>query len=218
MEGLMEMLPKMARLLSGGTIVLAALLGLSGQVAYAPEAFAKGEMQNTSTAIVYEETIDGKVYQVSKLLINASPDQIWPFLIDYKNAATNFPTVKKCQVIEDKGNLKKIAYTVQPTGYPLTTFDYILEVNNRPKSYVEWHRLGGDFKEVKGFWKLEPQANGRSTLVTYGTYLVGDFFTPQFLIKKSVKQDLPLAMNALKKHAERNTEVAGRPGAGGRNE
>ncbi len=215
----MTMLPKMAHLLSGSTIVLAlSVLGMSGQVGYAPAASAKGEMQNTATAIVYDEKIDGKVYQVSKLLINASVDQIWPFLIDYKNAPTNFPTVKKCQVIEDKGNLKKISYTVQPTGYPMTTFDYILEVSNRPKSLVEWHRIGGDFKEVLGFWKLEPQGNGRQTLVTYGTYLVGDFFTPQFLIKKSVKQDLPLAMSALKRHAERSTEVAGRPNAGGRNE
>jgi Polyketide cyclase / dehydrase and lipid transport len=75
---------------------------------------------------------------------------------------------------------------------------------------MEWHRISGDFKEVDGFWKLEPTELGRCTMVTYASHVNGGFFMPQLLIKRQLRNDMPTALTALKNKAEGPTQIASR--------
>jgi ribosome-associated toxin RatA of RatAB toxin-antitoxin module len=153
-----------------------------------------------SVAIV-EEQIDRKSYIVAKMLVKAKPDQVWQILTDFGSATRVFPTLKQCQVLADKGSSKLIHYQVKPTGV-LTSFQYDLEVQEHGRTKMEWHRVDGDFKEVNGFWKLEPADCGHSTVVTYASYVNGGMFMPQALIKRQSRIDVPPMMVALKSHAE----------------
>ena len=156
---------------------------------------------------VSEEHISGVCYQVSRVLIKATPADVWQVLTDYSNAANVFPTLKQCQVLVDKGNTKLIRYVIRPSGV-ITSFVYDLEIKEQANRFMEWHRIGGDFKAVEGFWKLEPMECGRATLVTHATYVNGGFLMPQALIKHQSHVDLPQVMAALKDRAERTMQIA----------
>ena len=159
--------------------------------------------------IVYEETKNGKTFVVTKVLVKAHIDRVWPILADYNNAPRTFSLLKKCELLEDKGSKKIVKHELAPSGLP-DTYEYIVEIQECPPKTMEWHRISGDFKEVDGFWKLEPTDMGRCTMVTYASHVNGGFFMPQMLIKRQLRADMPVALAALKTKAEGPTQIASR--------
>lgn len=169
-------------------------------------AFAK---HDSSDAQVCEEVINNKPYATTKTLVKARPEQVWQVLTDYSSATKVFPTLKKCRVISDAGHTKRVHYQIHPTGV-MTSFQYDLEMKEHPHKMIEWHRVSGDFKAVEGFWRLEPVDGGRSTMVTYASYVNGGMFMPHALIKRQSRIDLPQVMAALKQQSETTTQIAAR--------
>jgi ribosome-associated toxin RatA of RatAB toxin-antitoxin module len=157
-----------------------------------------------------EETINKKVFEVCRIQVKARPDKVWEILTDYRNSPNVFPTMKKCEIIQDKGNVKLMHQVIHPVGYP-GTFDYVVEVSGTAPRTLEWHRVSGAFKEVDSYWKLEPTEGGRYTNVTYSSYINGGILFPSFLVRGQMKDDLPNVLTALKTSAEGVTQIARRP-------
>ncbi|HEY9789311.1 MAG TPA: SRPBCC family protein [Candidatus Obscuribacterales bacterium] len=160
-----------------------------------------------SNATVLDEQIGDRPYQVIKVLVKARPEQVWQVITDYSGAPHIFANLKKCQVLLDKGATKIVHYSLRPSGL-IATFEYDLEVKELPNRFIEWHRVGGDFKAVDGYWKLEPADCGRSTMVTYANHVNGGLFMPQALIRRQSHIDLPGVMTALKSQSERTMNLA----------
>jgi ribosome-associated toxin RatA of RatAB toxin-antitoxin module len=198
-------------------VALSALLSAASAVGVSAQfspVLAKGQMENVSPPFdVVDEMHGQKCFQVVKMVVKAKPEQVFRILVDYENAPSVFPHLKKCHVLEDHGATKIVQHQVQPSG-PFGTYNYILEVKEIPNKSLEWHRVKGDFKEVDGYWKLEPSEGGHHTIVTYSSYTNGGLFIPQILIKRQVHVDMPGVMSALKTQAELGTQIAGRPSLG----
>lgn len=181
------------------------ILGVTSGPVIAPlqPCFANKEHQ----IAVVEESINNKPHQVVTAVVKARPEQVWHILTDFNAAPRIFSSLKKCQVLVDKGTTKIVHHQVKPSGL-MTTFQYDLELKEVNQKQLSWHRVGGDFKAVEGFWKLEPTEGGRATLVTYATYVNGGMFMPLPLIKRQSRIDMPQVMAALKNHAENTVQVA----------
>src|SRR5262249_40769339 len=102
-----------------------------------------------------EEVIGKKTFEVARVQVKARPEKIWQILTDYNKAPVIFENLKKCEILKNDGSTKTVRHVIHPSGYP-GTFNYILEVREIAPRTLEWHRLSGDFKEVDGFWRLEP--------------------------------------------------------------
>jgi ribosome-associated toxin RatA of RatAB toxin-antitoxin module len=168
-----------------------------------PTAAAKGDVESLETPSLGEQALSGKSFTVSRVLVHAKPEHVWHILTDYSNATKVFPQLRKCEVLQDKGNVKILKHQVNPSGLPAcSTYQYIVEVKENAPHSLEWHRLSGDFKAVDGFWKLDPSNNGHDTLVTYSSYVNGGFFMPQILIKRQFRVDMPNVLTNLKSESE----------------
>jgi ribosome-associated toxin RatA of RatAB toxin-antitoxin module len=177
----------------------------------APNTFAKANFG--SQPDLSEEEIGKKVFEVCRIQVKASPDKVWKVLTDYRNSPNVFPTMKKCEILKDKGNgVKVMRQIIHPVGCP-GTFDYVVEVTGVAPKTLEWHRISGSFKEVDTYWKLEPVDGGRSTNVTYSSYINGGILLPSFLIRGQMKDDLPSVLTALKTTSEgaATSQIANRP-------
>lgn len=189
-------------------MTLAASVSFSCAAGGIAPAQAKG-VQNCT-----EEMINGKAYTVTKITVKTAPDKVWQILTDYDNAPKVFPQMKKCKLMQDKGHIKVVKHTINPSG--LCNYEYVVEVKEQAPHSMEWHRVSGAFKQVDGYWKLEPLDGGRTTLVTYASYVDGGMFLPQGLVKRQCRIDMPAVMSTLKAEAESTSSVhiAGRPQAG----
>jgi ribosome-associated toxin RatA of RatAB toxin-antitoxin module len=159
--------------------------------------------------VVSEELVHGKTFYVNKIVVNARPERVYQILTDYMNATKVFPILKKCEILQNHGQKKIVKHRLAPTGLP-TSYEYVIEVSETAPHILEWHRVSGDFKELDGYWKLEPTEFGHSTMVTYATHVVGGFFMPQILIKRQFSIDMPIVLDALKNASEISTEIAAR--------
>lgn len=197
---------KKTAVLSLAVSVAFATLGMSLTMAVAP-AQAKGSAHECT-----DELMHGKNYTVTKVTVKAPPEKVWSILTDYDNASKVFPQMKKCKLVQDNGNHKLVKHTIAPSGLP-GSYEYTVEVKENAPHAMEWHRVSGAFKQVDGYWKLEPLDGGRTTLVTYASYVDGGFLMPQPLIKRQCRIDMPGVMTTLKAQAENNSQVhiAGRP-------
>ncbi len=193
------------------SLAMLSVIAFNSYIPAAIQPAAAVEKRVLQTDIV-EERIGDKNYQVSRVLVHVKPEKVWRILTDYENAPDVFPCLKKCKLLKDKGASKLIQHQIKPTGVP-STFEYIIEVKEVVNKTYEWHRVSGDFREVDGFWKLEPTEDGNSTLVTYASYVNGGIFLPAPLIKRQVRMDIPQVMSALKNHAETTRTIAGVPQA-----
>jgi ribosome-associated toxin RatA of RatAB toxin-antitoxin module len=188
-----------ARVFSLGIALTMAVLSSGPTV---QSAIANPELHNVSAPVpVTDEIINKRQFQVAKIVIKTKPERVWHVLTDYPNAQYVFQNLKKCHVVEDRGHVKIMEHVVHPSGLP-GTFAYKLEVKETPHKALEWHRVDGAFREVDGFWKLEPMDNGHSTVVTYATYINGGMFLPPPLIRRQMRMDMPQVMAALKREAE----------------
>ncbi len=187
--------------------IAATFIGLSN---YHPAlADSHHSTQATQNCTVGEAVINGHKYSVAKVVVHATPHQVWNLLTDYDNAPKIFPQVKKCHVIKDEGTTKLIKHTVAPSG-PVGTYSYTLKITEKAPHMMEWQRVSGAFKDVNGFWKLEP-IDTRTTLCTYASYVDGGFFIPQPLIRRQSRIDMPGVMATLKYQVENKTQIAEKP-------
>lgn len=200
-----KLIPQAARRELLGRLLCATLF-LQPVMASAP-AIAKSV--DAGSQRVTEEVINGKSFCVIKESIKARPEAVWQILTDYANATKVFPQLKKCHVVADRGSTKVLKHTVAPSG-GIGTYEYTIELKESAPKALEWHRMSGAFKEVDGYWKLEPIEGGHSTLVTYSAYVNGGFFMPQPLVKRQCKIDMPQIMSTLRSEAE-TTQIANRP-------
>ena len=164
--------------------------------------------ESSPPSVVSEEKIGERSYQVARVLVHVKPEHVWRIITDYENAPDVFPCLKKCKLVKDKGATKLIEHQIRPTGMP-GTFNYVIEVKEVVNRFYEFHRVSGDFREVEGFWKLEPSSDGNSTMVTYASYVNGGIFLPAPLIKRQARIDMPGVLAALKTHAESGRAIAG---------
>ncbi len=156
-----------------------------------------------------DEIRDGKAFFVSKLLIKAKAERVWQILTDYTHATHIFPILHECEILEDHGSTKIAKHVVAPNGLPCT-YEYVLRIHETAPHMMEWHRISGDFKELDGYWELEPVEAGRYTLVTYASHMTGGILEPQFMIRRQFHIDAPMSLLALKTHAEQTTQIASR--------
>jgi ribosome-associated toxin RatA of RatAB toxin-antitoxin module len=202
---LLKLIPRAARRDLLGRLLCATLF--LQPIAVSAPAVAKSV--DAGSQKVTEEVINGKTFCVVHEVIKAKPEAVWQVLTDYSNATKVFPQLKKCSVVADHGTTKILKHQVAPSG-TLGTYEYIIELKETAPKALEWHRMSGAFKEVDGFWKLEPIEGGHSTLVTYSAYVNGGFFMPQPLVKRQCKIDMPQIMSTLRTQSE-SAQIAARP-------
>ncbi len=189
---------------------LAAIVSGSLMLGAGP-ASARGTMQNVRpTPEVSRAVINGEEYSVCRMVVHASPDTIWSIIADYSNLHRVFKQMKKATVLENKGKVKLVKHTVAPSG-PVGTYSYVVRVKESAPHKMEWKRVSGAFKDVKGFWKLEPLDGGRTTRVTYASHVDGGFLIPKALVKRQCRIDMPIVVSNLRSKAESQIRIAGKP-------
>ncbi len=163
--------------------------------------------EQSSQVDCYEEQKGKNTYQVARTVIKATPADVFEVLTDYSKVDAIFDNLTRCEVVEDNGIAKKVAFTAKSMG-GLWKFDYVLELKETAPYLIEWHRVSGAFKVNEGYWKLEPVNGGKYTQVTYSKFIDGGFLMPQKLVQKELKAIAPGVLKNLRTAAERHSVAA----------
>lgn len=162
--------------------------------------------RSLSTFAIAEEKIGKKTFQTSKIIIKAPPERVFDVLTDYDKAADIFSNLVKSKLVSTQGHTKRVAFTGTTVGN-LIKFDYTLDIVEKPH-FIEWKRASGAFKANEGYWRLDPVDGGKATLVTYAKHIDGGWLYPQALVRKSIRDAIPVIFAELKSESESPSFVA----------
>jgi ribosome-associated toxin RatA of RatAB toxin-antitoxin module len=159
--------------------------------------------ESASVAKLDDKTADGKPYQITSAIVNASPEEVFALLTDYKKSGLLFKNLTKSEVVsrDEDSKTSQVAFSLRGI-MNIWSFDYVLSIKENFPSSIEFHRLSGAFKRNEGYWKLTSLDGGRRTEVVYGKYIDSGLMVPPQIVEKQVRESTASVVQNLKKVAE----------------
>ena len=154
--------------------------------------------------LVYAERGDRPLTVQVKIAaeVDAPPTAVWDILTRCEIAPEYVPNVVSCRKLEtlDGGRADLFLQEIKPIFF-LPTFDHVFRLDYTPLTRIDVHRVSGPIERMDGSWWLLPQDNGRLLLV-YELALDPGLPIPRFLVRATLKRDLPKIMRAVRERAE----------------
>jgi hypothetical protein len=134
--------------------------------------------------------------------VDASPAAIWQILTACEIAPEYVPNVVSCKKVEelDGGRADLFVQTIKPIFF-LPTFEHVFRLDYTPYTRIDVHRVSGPIAYMEGSWWLLPQESRRILLV-YQVAVDPGLPIPRFLVRATMKRDLPKIMMAVRERAE----------------
>jgi len=134
--------------------------------------------------------------------VDAPATAIWDVLKACEIAPEYVPNVQSCRKLEelDGGRAELFVQTVKPVFF-LPTFEHEFRLDYTPYSRIDVNRVSGPIAHMQGTWWLLPEDNGRILLV-YELALDPGMPFPRFLVRATLKRDLPKVIAAVRERAE----------------
>ncbi len=138
-------------------------------------------------------------------LVDAPPEAIFAVLKACEIAPEYVPNVERCTKLEelDRGRADLFVQEIKPIFF-LPTFEHVFRLDYTPYTRIDVHRVSGPISLMEGSWWLVPQDDGQILLV-YELALDPGFPIPRFLVRATLKRDLPKVMAAVRERAEAAT-------------
>jgi len=143
----------------------------------------------------FEEQKKGMVEAL--VLINAPAKTIWKIMTDCPGAPTFVPGLKACKVLDSGKNWEIIRHEVKWIWF-FPRISYVFRADYQINKRIDFVRIKGDLREMKGSWRLFSMDKAGQTIVRYEVYLDPSFFIPQWLVERSLMKDLPDMLDALR--------------------
>jgi ribosome-associated toxin RatA of RatAB toxin-antitoxin module len=131
------------------------------------------------------------------ILIDAPAESIWQIMVNCHEIPAFVPGVKACQVLAAGENWEIIRHEVKWIWF-LPRLSYVFRAVYQHNRQIDFDEIEGDLREMKGSWRLTPLNETGQTIVRYSVYLDPGFFVPQWVVRRSLKVDLPAMLTALR--------------------
>jgi coenzyme Q-binding protein COQ10 len=131
------------------------------------------------------------------ILIDAPAETIWKIMIDCPGAPTFVPGLKTCKILDSGKNWDIIRHEVKWIWF-FPKISYVFRADYQINKRIDFVKIKGDLREMKGSWRLFPLDETGQTIVRYEVYLDPSFFIPQWLVERSLMTDLPDMLAALR--------------------
>lgn len=144
---------------------------------------------------------DGRIE--AQVDIVATPAKVWSIMLDCARAQKFLTALKSCKVLEsapdgstDIREHRSRWLALLPETVSVFRSVYIKERE------IDFERVSGDFRFLKGSWRLQPLDGGRATRVSYDARIGAGVPLPGFMIRAALEEDVPRFLSAFRDEAE----------------
>jgi ribosome-associated toxin RatA of RatAB toxin-antitoxin module len=185
------------------TFVGAALVAAEALPADAPElSWIDRTALEAGEVIEQTDKQGGTISIDTAVLVRASPEAIWEVLTACELGPEYVPNVVSCRSIEkvDGGRAEFFEQTVKPAFF-LPRFEHVFRLDYDPYRRIDVHEVSGPIEYLEGSWWLLPEPPDRILLV-YSLEVNPGFPIPRFVLRASLKRDVPRILRAVRDRAE----------------
>ncbi len=123
-------------------------------------------------------------------LFRVEPQRIWAILTSCKRAFWYVDGLKSCEVIEPGLEHALVSNSVKKS-WVVPKLDYTVEFSREPYSRIDFRKADGDLKLLEGYWQFDPLPGEDGLLVTHEIRVKPRFPVPRWLIRRSIRKDIP---------------------------
>ncbi len=140
---------------------------------------------------------ESKGWVEAVVFIDVPAETIWRVMTDCEGAPGFVPGLKACQVLDSGKNWEIIRHDVKWMWF-LPKVYYVFRADYQINRQIDFWKIRGDLRDMRGTWRLYPVNHGRQTVVQYGVYLDPGFFVPKWIVRQALKKQLPKVLAALR--------------------
>jgi uncharacterized membrane protein len=137
--------------------------------------------------------------------IRAPAERIFRTMTDCEQALQFVPHLELCRVLESAADdsWQLVEHAVDLSWY-LPRIDYVFRAEYEPFRRIRFRHVRGDLLENEGVWELGTLGEGdrEATILTYRVRIVPRQFVPRWVVRSSLRRDLPLMLRALRDRCE----------------
>jgi hypothetical protein len=133
--------------------------------------------------------------------IHAHREVVWPLITSCAEALHLVPGLVACDVMETAPDRswQRIRHVMDYSWYA-PKLRYEIRASYDPPSRVSIERISGDLRVIRGSWAL--QGDGVDTIAHYAVDLAPGFWVPHWIVRATLRRDLPKMLRALRTRAE----------------
>jgi uncharacterized membrane protein len=147
--------------------------------------------------------------------IRAPAERVFRTLTDCSEALRFVPHLRRCAVLDTApdGSWQVVEQEID-YGWFMPRAYYVFRAEYEGFERIRFSNVRGDFRENRGDWTFRSTPDGKATIVTYRVQVVPRFIVPRWLMRSTLKRDLPELLKGLRTHAEANPPTLSEPSAG----
>lgn len=192
----MKVIPFIFILILGSSSSVA--ISSENKVSFAPDKAQLSQLKDGKILVYVQRSHSQQKGMVEALvLIHAPAETIWKIMTDCPGAPTFVPGLKSCTVLNSGKNWEIIRHQVKWVWF-FPRISYVFRADYKINRRIDFVRIRGDLREMRGSWRLYPLNGAGQTIVHYEVYLDPSFFIPQWLVERSLMKDLPELLAALR--------------------
>lgn len=155
-----------------------------------------------------DDAAAGKVYRIaSSATVAAAPDAVWRVLTDYDHLADFVPDLKSARVLSRDGD----KVVVEQLGMAHFLFfshaiRLVVQVHEQVPDRIDISLVDGNMKVYRCSWELTSIAGTGGTRVRYTATIAPDFYVPEFVGERLIRNDIGRMMTAVLARAGRGGE------------
>jgi len=133
--------------------------------------------------------------------IHAPRESVWSLITSCQESVHMVPGLEVCDVLETAPDQswQKIRHILNYSWYvPKVT--YVIRATYDWPSKVTIERIAGDIRTLRGSWELK--SDGDYTIAHYMVDLAPGFWVPHWIVRKTLRKDLPKMLRALRSRSE----------------
>lgn len=135
-----------------------------------------------------------------RLLIRAPAQQLWGVFMSCEYAFIFVDGLEICEVIEESADYVQTRQVVDK-GWLVPELDYVFETRRTPFTRMEFKLLRGNLRTLEGYWHLQVIPEG--VIVTHEIRIRPAMPAPRWLVRRTIKKDMPGLMACIRGLAER---------------
>lgn len=146
-----------------------------------------------------------------RLLIRAPAEALWGVFMSCEHAFFFVDGLERCEVLHESADYVQTRQVVDK-GWLVPELDYVFETRRTPYTRMDFKLLEGNLRTMEGFWRLKPVPEG--VIVTHEIRIRPLMPAPRWLVRRTIKKDMPGLMACIRGLTERSVAVPGDAGAG----
>ena len=145
-------------------------------------------------------------------LMHGNMQELWAYIASCDSVFRYVKGLRECELLNvetgPNSDTTRIRQVVKKS-WVIPRIDYVIEVRRQPPDRIDFKLIEGNLKALEGGWRFNVLPDEQGVVVTHEIRVQPDFPAPRWLIRRSMRKDIPDMLACLRGLTNGSGEFSG---------